>query len=740
MSKKKAKKISTKKVKNSKPESSPTPKARLQFSFDRPSTVQPADPLYKRLFYGTFLVIALFTFVLAFQSGMNGDDEFQNDYATKLVDYYLTMGQDTAALYVEKGNMHYYGGLFDLTTGLVNRGLGYTDYDLAYHQIRHLFNAVFGLLLMFFVGLLAQKIIGWRGALLALVFAFFSPRLLGHTFMNPKDIPFAAGFAIALYYMTVLLEQLPKPNWKTAAGIAIGFGIALGTRAGGLLLVGYLGLFMAADFLLRFGVQGFSKRTTALLQYAIFGIGIVLSGYVLGILTWPAALVDPIGHPYKALTEFSDLGVKIRLLFQGENVMSDATAWYYPLLWIVLTVPLFVIIGLLINLMLGLELFKRYPPLPYLLLVFASLFPLFYVIYKDSILHDGWRHLIFVYPSMIVLAAMGWIFIEEKLKHQQMVTYAIWGMLALTVIEPAIFILRNTHLPYVYFNPLGGGISSAFGKYETDYWGVSVKQAVDWMEKEGILGPNMTDTIVIGTHFYYNVDRLTRERFNGKVRTKYVRFNQRYGEDWDYGIFPSRFIRSPHLKSGNWPASKAVHVVKANGIPITAIEHQPQNDAFLGETAIKQKDWNTAIQHFSKEVQNYPDNEVAWVGLANAYLNLNQNQEALSAAQKALEVAPKNENGLYFTGMAKLRTGDNSGAALAFEEVLEVNESFYIANYYLALIYQQQQQINQALDQVLQAIKSNPRFKAGYQLAAQLYAAIGDQNSANAYQEAANKL
>ncbi|MCB9298184.1 MAG: hypothetical protein H6559_34450 [Lewinellaceae bacterium] len=55
-------------------------------------------------------------------SGINGDDEFQNDYSEKLVDYYLSFGADTAALYIEKGNMHYYGGFFDLVTSLYQTG------------------------------------------------------------------------------------------------------------------------------------------------------------------------------------------------------------------------------------------------------------------------------------------------------------------------------------------------------------------------------------------------------------------------------------------------------------------------------------------------------------------------------------------------------------------------------------------------------------------------------------------
>ena len=83
------------------------------------------DGLYKKIFQYSVLGIFIITVLLSFNAGINGDDEFQNDYSKKLVSYYSTLGADTSALYIEKGNMHYYGGFFDLLTGAVNTTLGF---------------------------------------------------------------------------------------------------------------------------------------------------------------------------------------------------------------------------------------------------------------------------------------------------------------------------------------------------------------------------------------------------------------------------------------------------------------------------------------------------------------------------------------------------------------------------------------------------------------------------------------
>jgi tetratricopeptide (TPR) repeat protein len=739
MSKKKPIKKKTKSKSEAKPREV-APNAAMDKSVSYPAApVSTNDGLLKKVFWYAAGVMFLLTVFLSFNSGINGDDEYQNDYSKKLVAYYSTMGADTSALYIEKGNMHYYGGFFDLLTGAVNSAFGFDEFDTAYHQLRHFFNALFGLLAMVFVGLLVRELAGWRAAILALAFMFLSPRFLGHALMNPKDIPFAAGFAVALYYMVRLIRTIERPRWQTALGLALGIALALATRAGGLLLFAYLGLFAGLDFLFKYGIKGLTTHTRVFVNYLIYGLGAAIVGYILAILTWPAALVDPIGHPLAALTEFSKLGVKIRLLFMGGNVMSDDTAWYYAPLWIAKTIPLFALAGFLGSFVFFFSWMKKYGRTETLLLFFAAIFPIAYVIYKDSILHDGWRHLMFVYPSMLVLAALFWVELEKRWGKRKQIRWAIWGVLALLVLESTVFIARNYSYPYVYFNAIGGGLAGAFGDYETDYWGTSVKQAINWLDEEGIISPDMPDTIVLGTTFYYNLSRQTRRQYNGKVRLEYVRFNNRYDKDWKYGIFPSRYIRSEHLKSGSWPNSKSVHTVTASGVPLLSIEKNETRDAYLGQQAVKKRQWREALQYFQKELERHADNELAWVGMANAYLNTGQFQQAVEAADNALTIAPDLEAGLLYKGMAYLNQNKGQEALLAFDEATRINDEYYAAYYYKAIIFEQRQELQQALDAVQKAIESNPSFKGSYELAARIFEKAGDQENAARYRRAAQQ-
>ncbi|GIV30844.1 MAG: hypothetical protein KatS3mg029_0195 [Saprospiraceae bacterium] len=702
---------------------------------DRPDHSTTADDLLKKIFAALAVVVLVLTLAMAFNSGINADDEYQHDYSEKLVNYYLTLGADTAALYIPKGNMHYYGGVFDLLSGLTNRAMGLTWEDAGYHHVRHFYNAIFGFLAMLFASLLAGRLAGWRAAILTLIFLFLSPRFLGHSLMNPKDIPFAAGYIIAIYYMVVFFENMERPRWQAALGVVLGIGLAIGTRAGGMLLIAYLGMYAALDFWVRNGIGAVFSDGKKVWRYAGWTLGIAIAGYLLAVLFWPWALQAPLSRPFEALGEFSKLGVKIRVLFKGENVMSDQTGWDYVPQWIFRTVPLFALAGFVGAVFMARRLFKQYAVLPVFMLFFAAIFPVVYVIYKESILHDGWRHLLFIYAPLVILSVLWWMQVEQLLVNNKTGRYALYAVVALMAAEPALFIARNTAYPYVYFNPLSGGISGAFGRFETDYWGLSMKQAVQKMEDAGILRPDMTDTLDVASSYSYLLQVYTKKRYQGKVRASYQRFSNRYESEWDYGIFPSRYIKGAHLRAGTWPNSRTVITVDANGVPLTAVE-KGGGAVFEGERFFKQQNWDAAAEAFERETREHPDNELAWMKLSMAWLNAGKFAEARHAADQMLRVAPANTSGLLYRGMAALNLGDLNAAENDFYQCVKIESDFATAWYYLAIIKQRRNDLQGALQDLQKCIEASPQFRPAYELAASIYDQLGNAEQARRFRQA----
>ncbi|MEL6945243.1 MAG: glycosyltransferase family 39 protein, partial [Bacteroidota bacterium] len=298
--------------------------------------------LWKKIFYGASAFVLLITIILSLGSGINGDDYFQNDYSDGVLSFYQTMGQDTSFFSNPRGPIKIYGGLFEITAAAANTIAGNEVKDHSYHDLRHVLNALFGFLAMFFTALLTKRIAGWRAGVLALLFIFLSPRFLGHSLMNPKDIPFAAGYIMAIYFMLPFIQQLPKPNWKVLLGLIGGIAIAFGVRAGGVLLVAYLGLFTGLAFLLKYGLAAIGKQPKVFLQTTGFGLAAIIGGLLVGLLFWPYGLLDPIAHTKEAIGGFSKFAYGIRMLFNSEMIMgTDAPAHYLPT-WMLKTIPLFV--------------------------------------------------------------------------------------------------------------------------------------------------------------------------------------------------------------------------------------------------------------------------------------------------------------------------------------------------------------------------------------------------------------
>lgn len=142
--------------------------------------------------------------------------------------------------------------------------------------------------------------------------------------------------------------------------------------------------------------------------------------------------------------------------------------------WLVYTTPPVVLAGALLSL--GRLKDSVRSALPVLGMWFALLFPIAYVIARNSTIYDGIRQLLFIMPPLFVLAAMGWGWCLHALDFRGKAMAA--GVLALGLLEPLAFQVRNHPNQVVYFNQLLGGPAAARQRFELDYWGNCYFQAM----------------------------------------------------------------------------------------------------------------------------------------------------------------------------------------------------------------------------------------------------------------------
>lgn len=175
------------------------------------------------LFIGLAAVLFFAMPLMSRNAGNSGDeDKFQIPQGRFVMDYYKSDGTDTTCMMDvvnlngkdQNWNLKYYGCSFDVVTEWINQTFGIDDIA----RTRHICNSLLGWLIVLFGGLIAYRMGGWRAGVFAMLLLFFSPRLLGHSFNNPKDIPMAAGVVMSIYYIMMFFRQIAPQIVQEAAG------------------------------------------------------------------------------------------------------------------------------------------------------------------------------------------------------------------------------------------------------------------------------------------------------------------------------------------------------------------------------------------------------------------------------------------------------------------------------------------------------------------------------------------
>lgn len=565
----------------------------------------------KNIWFWLFVVLALSAAVamplMSLDAGMSGDEGYNVEQGRNVVNWFESNGADTTCFSYQ--NMKYYASSPDVITEYVNRKCGIENI----HVTRHIFNAMTGWVAILSVGLIACMLGGFRAGVFAMLLLFLSPRFLGHTFNNPKDIPFAAAVIVGVYGMFLFFKQFPKVKWYTFVILILSIAFAISVRVGGLILMGYFGAFGFVYLVKILVERGIARRTQTVsvkqqgkkpvkkvvakqkftpsfgklfIRMLWMAALICVVAYFLGILLWPYALKGPVKNvieSYGAMAHFEQL---IRQLFEGTFIYSDALPWYYLPKLIILTTPIAVFIGAVLYFFFGM--FKKDSWFYAGCLWFAFLFPVAWIIYTDANVYCGWRHVLFCYPPLAALAGLGfsgligWLVRILKAEKPEpaaevetevdatalaqegakprlirvgvnvLVTAMVLGLMA----NPIRHIIVNHPYEYVFFNKTFGGMANAYGNYELDYYYHTTRAACEWLQKN-----SLPPVVVEGDTLYkpnpkiqvatWHVPSVDYFLRNDTARfaVKFSRWDKLAETDWDYGIFPITGIDPAELKN-----------------------------------------------------------------------------------------------------------------------------------------------------------------------------------------------
>ena len=672
---------------------------------------------------------------------MSGDEEIHNTQAEHIYDFYRTFGKDkTAAVVTDQYNLPLYGQAVDNFAYAFARWFGISDIM----QVRHTVNTLCGWLAILFTSLIAFRISGrkYLPAILTFLLFVFSPRFIGHSFNDLKDVNLVTFMAMGLFYMVVFLQDFPKVKTSTMVMLAISIGLAMAVRVGGLILIAYFGLFGLLRWLLLCcksnaeQLGGLSKGA-AFGRLVKYGLLTAVGGYLLCVLLWPYAMQKPIDNVLGSLSSMNAFAISIRQLFEGKLAMSNTLPWYYTPKFIFMTIPVAVIVGALVYLVTGWDKNRRFFTV---FLLFCFVFPVSWIIYTKANVYGGWRHSMFCYPTLVAMAGLGFYSLYERFRHPVL----RWGLgVALPVvllIAPATHIFANHPYEYVYFNELAGGVKNAYGKYELDYYYHSTRRATEWvMQNADVSALKPGEKIKVATWHLPSVSYYLKKD-TAHFRPVFSRIYQMGNNDWDYAVFTITGMNPDWITNKEmFPPVNTVHVEEVNGVPICIVLQRTDKSDHYGYSALQRGDIEIAKQFFYQALQTNPYNEQAIENLAEIYLRENNADSVFILASFWSQNIPSNLTALSMLTNACIVKGDYQGALAAAVRLKQISPDDISGYWYAAQCYLRLQNMQMALNE-LQALVNIHPYAPAYQQMAQIYQAAGQTQAAQYCMQIAAQL
>jgi len=585
--------------------------------------------IMRRIFLSLCLVPFLLLPILCLDAGISGDEPVHYLQAENVYQYFATHGKDTSSIDTPISFLKYYGQSIDNFSYLINKLFGFQEPYLT----RHIINAIAGAATVAFTGLLAAELAGYGAGIIAILFLLLSPVFLGHTYNNLKDVPFALGYIVSIFFLLKFLRQLPRINIGFLAGIAAGTGFAISVRVGGLVIIPIILSFSALMAWIRQPAGNHAKWIFFLKFSAAMVLTLFLACF-LGVAGWPYGLQDPIGHSLESLNQMTHYIVNLRQLFEGKLIWSQDLPWYYAPKYFLITSPVIILAGVFLSW----PLLKKQGLMVFSLLLFCAFFPLLWVIIKHSNLYGNIRHLLFIYPILVVLSACGWSFLARQFNKPAL----RWGLAALLVAGlagPLGHIIKNHPVEYVYFNRVSGGVAHAYSRYETDYYFHSLGPAVKWLEKD-ILSKPGGDTMIIASNFPAEP---FFENSYPNIRTVYTTWYDRGRQDWDYGLFVNAYLGPAGLKGKTLNPASIIHSINVEGYPMCLVLQRKDKRDLTGYQLFTSGQYPESAGILRTAVADDPGNETAWLYLGWSLRKLKDWPGSDHAAARLLRIHPESE-------------------------------------------------------------------------------------------------
>lgn len=492
--------------------------------------------------------------------GISWDEYNHIREVQELFDYF----QDGTPLPEEQGH---YGQLFNILGEVAYRGAvrfhsidPEEEYRAPYARayVRHVLSFFSSLITCVLLVMIVRRVAGSSFAIIGPAILMLMPRFWGHSFYNSKDIPLAAAFTLISLAAPIIAYRISQADrtifaaaYFTLFGVLIGIGSA--TRLGLAVCLGLLPLILLVMD------PGRIRLRTVLLWMPLYSLTI-FAWLVTTVALHPASYETPVSWIRETLTYFSNHPYEATVRFEGQDLVPSELPRRYGATYVWLTTPLLWLLAALAGIVTAIMRWSSHTGLRrgfFLALLFQIFALPAYAFIRHSSLYDGMRHILFVIPALAVFSAYGITAIGSTLNVRGKFLYwTLTGIYALSVATE----MHELH-PYeaTYFQEAVGGLRDAGHDYDADYWGLSMREAIEWVNVTAdsgevvVIGGNLNGARVF-VDWSLTPLSLDRYRESSQERAGYYVGLKR----WDY--------------AEEFPDCPIVHAVSRQKIPLSVVK------------------------------------------------------------------------------------------------------------------------------------------------------------------------
>ena len=596
---------------------------------------------WDRAFIVLTVALTLIVFATFRDYGVSWDDEFSRAQGADFIRWWTSGFRDRTVLSTITSE-YIYGALFSAPAAALGEILPFGKYEGI-----HLAIALTGILGVVMTFLTARRLAGSRAGFFAAFMLILTPVYYGHSFINPKDLPVAAFYITSIYALLIFYDELPRPGARRIVLTGLALGLPISVRVGSIMVFGYA-LVLAAAWIFAQRIKPVSTVSPSGRDIRRILIAVTATwaiAWIFMIIWWPFAQVNPIMNPISAIVRSATFnGAGFTNLFRGQYIFSSMLPREYLPVLLLVTLPEFYfagfaafVAGAVRRISLGVRSdmngVDRLAKLGFF--VFVALFPIITAVVLRPTVYDSTRLFLFVIPPLTVIAAVGlsWFFSLRM-------PGVLKALVAVILLADAGFVVRDMvalhPYQYAFFNRASGGVPAAYGRFDTEYWGTSYKEGIEWLARNyepaapprSIAVANPSNPFL--TYYYLHTAKPEVQRFKPvdivdrpDVVLSLTRWNQ-------------------HLVYGR----RVIHIIEREGVPFLYIlkAGSPNNaeDSTMRiavRSLYTMRDPRAAEDDFRKVLSVDPDHYGAMQGLAIALDESGRLDESRPLWQKVLLLA-----------------------------------------------------------------------------------------------------